>query len=71
MNDNKLQTWVEIKSNLKSLTLPSEYWFPVITDEIAMWAYWEEDLSSYKWRVVLEKNMTLCVSTIISYIVRL
>lgn len=60
--DNKLQTWPEIKTNLKSLILTSEYWIPVITDEMAMWVYWKEDLSSYIWRVILEKNMTFRVS---------
>lgn len=28
-DNNKLQTWPEIKTNLKSLTLTSEYWIPV------------------------------------------
>lgn len=50
--DNELQTWTEIKRNLRSLTLISEYWIPVITDEMAMWTYWKEDLSSCIWRVV-------------------
>lgn len=61
--DNELQTWAEIKRNLKSLTFTSEYWIPVITDEMAMWVYWKKDLSSCIWRVVLEKNMILRVST--------
>ncbi|KAM0734121.1 hypothetical protein ACS0PU_012486 [Formica fusca] len=52
-DNNELQTWAEIKRNLKNLTLTSEYWIPVITDEMAMWAYWKEDLSSCTWRVVL------------------
>ncbi|XP_036144611.1 uncharacterized protein LOC105839129 [Monomorium pharaonis] len=59
--DNELQTWIEIKKNFKSLTLTSEYCIPVITDEMAMWTYWKEDLSSCMWRVILKKNMILWV----------
>ena len=62
-DNNKIQTWPELSDNLRSLTLPSEYWMPVITDKMAMWAYWSTDLSSRIWRVILEKNMTLRVST--------
>lgn len=61
--DNELQTWTEIKRNLENLTLVSKYWVPMITDEMAMWGYWKEDLSCCIWRVVLEKNMTLRVNT--------
>lgn len=59
--DNELQTWSEI-TNLRNLSLISDYWTPMITDEMAMWAYWKEDLSSCLWRVILEKNLTLRVS---------
>ncbi|XP_071642320.1 uncharacterized protein [Temnothorax longispinosus] len=55
----ELQTWTEIKKNLTSLTLTSEYCMSVITEEMVMWVYWKEDLSSCTWRAILDKNMTL------------
>ncbi|XP_018377959.1 PREDICTED: uncharacterized protein LOC108770750 [Trachymyrmex cornetzi] len=60
--DLQLQTWAGMISDLKNLTLPSEYWISVFQEEFAMWTCWIDDLSVCQRNVILAKNMTYRVS---------